>query len=140
MGGFGSEPTGLNNAGQVIGQAWLPDAPHIFTPRVHAFFWQNGTMKDLGTLPGGHRSRPCAINSKGQIVGYSDIKDNPISSRPILWEHGQIKDLSLLIPSGTRWGSVGGAASINDKSQIVGDGSIADPKDHYAHGYILTPR
>ena len=140
FGGIESEPTGLNNADQVIGETWLPDAPYIYQPRVHAFLWEMGKMQDLGTLPGGYVSYPNAINSKGQIVGYSDSKNGHLGGRPILWEHGQIKDLAQLIPSGTRWINMDGAEGINDRGQIVGDGSIANPTDHYAHGYLLTPR
>ena len=138
FGGFGSEPTGLNDAGQVIGQAWLPDVPQISQPRVHAFLWQNGKMKDLGTLPGSYFSSPFAINNKGQVVGFCQVDGSGLDFRPLLWERGQIKDLSRLIPSGTSWGSIGGAEGINDRGQIVGDGSVPDP-DQHAHGYLLTP-
>ncbi len=140
FGGFGSEPTGLNNAGQVIGEAWLPDDRKIFYPRVHAFLWEKGNLKDLGTLPGSYFSCPFAINNKGQIVGFCQVEGNGLNFRPLLWEHGQIKDLTKFIPSGTHWINMGGAAGINDRGQIVGDGSIANPTDHYAHGYLLTPR
>jgi len=144
FGGRDSEPAGLNNFGQVIGDAMLTDDPVTHIWRDHAFLWEKGKMQDLGTLAGGHRSRPCAINSKGQIIGYSDIKGNPLGSRPVLWEHGQIKNLTKLIPSGTQWVGLDGATGINDRGQIVGGGIVAydEPKKgtYRSHAYLLTPR
>ncbi len=143
FGGGDSEPAALNNAGQVIGDAMLTDDPVIHDWRDHAFLWEKGKMRDLGTLPGGHRSRATAINSKGQIVGYSDVKGNRLSSYPVLWEHGQVQDLTKLIPGGTKWWSLSGAAGINDRGQIVGDGATLDSNggyNHPLHAYLLTPR
>lgn len=143
FGGFDSEPAGLNNAGQVIGDAMLTDDPVTHDWRDHAFLWEKGTMRDLGTLPGGHRSRASAINSKGQIVGYSDLKGNRLSSYPVLWERGQIKDLTKLMPGGTKWININSSAGINDKGQIVGDGAVTydEPKKgtYQGHAYLLTP-
>ena len=144
FGGRDSAPAGLNNSGQVVGDAMLTDDPVTHMWRDHAFLWDKGKMQDLGTLPGGHRSRPCAINSAGQIVGYSDLKGSDTSSHPVLWEHGQIKDLSVLIPKGTQWVGLDGAAGINDQGQIVGDGVVSydEPKKgtYQSHAYLLTPR
>ncbi len=143
LGGRDSKPTALNISGQVVGDADLIGDPVTQIPQDHAFLWEKGKMRDLGTLPGGHRSRPCAINHSGQIVGYSDIKGSELSSRPVLWEHGRMEDLSLLIPSGTPWINLDGAAGINDRGQIVGDGIVESDRhgDTFrSHGYLLTPR
>lgn len=144
FGGRDSEPVAVNSSGQVVGDAMLADDPITHIWRDHAFLWKNGKMQDLGTLPGGYRSRSCAINAKGQIVGFSDVNGRNWDDRPVLWEHGQIKDLSCLIPSGTPWGSMGGAAAINDRGQIVGDGAVTTDEStketHWIHGYLLTPR
>lgn len=144
LGGRDSEPAALNNAGQVIGDAMLTDDPVTHIWRDHAFLWEKGKLRDLGTLPGGHRSRPCAINSKGQIVGYSDIKGNDIAEQPVVWEHGQVKDLTTLIPNGTQWVGLDGAAGINDQGQIVGDGIVTYDEirkgTYRSHAYLLTPR
>lgn len=137
LGGMTSDPTALNNLDQVIGQADLPGDPESPRFRAHAFFWECGKMHDLGVLPGGSISHPYAINSEGQVVGFSDTAQGETDLRPVLWDHGQIKNLSGLIPSGTRWFSLSGAAAINDKGQIAGDGGIEG--EHWAHGYLLTP-
>ena len=97
-------------------------------------------MKDLGTLPGGSFSRPSAINNRGQIVGFSDLKGDRTDDRPVLWEHGRIKDLTEFIPRGTQWTKIGNATGINDRGQIIGDGATANLADRHVHAFVLTPR
>src|SRR5437588_514051 len=47
LGGSTSRAGAINQSGQVIGDAMLPgDAV------THAFLWENGVMRDLGTLGG----------------------------------------------------------------------------------------
>src|SRR5262249_28590598 len=57
---------GINHHGQVVGMSALPG---LSTPE-HAFLWQDGVMRDLGTLMLGgaltSTSRAIAINDKGQ--------------------------------------------------------------------------
>ena len=67
-GGYGSYATGINNAGQVVGQSTA-------ATDVRAFLWQNGVMTDLNTVSGvvgtGWRLLEAnAINDVGQIVGH----------------------------------------------------------------------
>ena len=63
-GGSGSEAWGINASGEVVGYASNSSGYQ------HAFLYSNGTMKDLGTLPGLY-SASCAygINASGQVVG-----------------------------------------------------------------------
>ncbi len=137
LGGLGSEPTALNNAGQIVGISDLPDDPASPRARTHAFLWQQGKMRDLGALANGSFSFPKAINDKGQIVGFSEVNQRSLELLPVLWEAGKIKDLSLLIPAGTKWSGLSGAASINNRGQIVGSGGLV--AERWEHGYLLTP-
>ena len=79
----------------------------------HAFLWQDGAARDLGTLSGpslavgGPSSRPWAINDDGVIVGTSN-------GRAVLWRNGVISDL------GSPRGKVAKAAALNDRGQVVG--------------------
>jgi probable HAF family extracellular repeat protein len=66
----------LNNLGQVVGLADIPNDAGDFTP-FHAFFYQDSTIQDLGTLttdwPGWQNGYSIAydINNNGEIVGIA---------------------------------------------------------------------
>lgn len=97
----------------------------------HAFLWQNGTMQDLGVLPGYQRSHANAINNKGQVVG---IVTKSVGGTPFLWQEGVMYDLNTLIPSDSGW-KLSGAYGINDAGQIAGGGR----HDGEVHAFLLTP-
>jgi probable HAF family extracellular repeat protein len=143
FGGLDSQPSGLNNSGQIIGDAALVDDMTAHTWRAHAFFWKKGKMQDLGALPGSRYSTASAFNGKGQIIGVSEAGRNKTGIIPVIWEKGQIKELRQLIPAGTNWISLGEAADINEKGQIVGSGAVENDrqKDTFPnHAFLLTTR
>jgi hypothetical protein len=41
-------------------------------PAIHAVLFQNGSVTDLGTLPGGHESIAQSINDRGEVAGFSN--------------------------------------------------------------------
>jgi probable HAF family extracellular repeat protein len=80
----------------------------------HAVLWENGRMRDLGTLPGAHaESGAEAINERGQVVGWSSTSSG--ISRAWLWDKGKLLNLGTL-PGRTE----SGATDINDLGQVVG--------------------
>ena len=61
---------GVNTSGQVVGQS-PKRFPGVTPPlQSRAFFWDGGSIEDLGTL-GGLSGAARGINDEGQIVGFS---------------------------------------------------------------------
>ena len=61
---------GVNTSGQVVGQS-PKRFPNVTPPlQSRAFFWDGGSIEDLGTL-GGLSGAARGINDTGQIVGFS---------------------------------------------------------------------
>jgi probable HAF family extracellular repeat protein len=79
----GGAPPMINNRGVVAGMADSSTSCLYLGGAVSpAFMWQNGTLTDLGLLPGGCFSLPDTINSKGMIAGVADIGIlDPVGSR-----------------------------------------------------------
>jgi probable HAF family extracellular repeat protein len=65
LGGGSSRVHAINNRGQVVGGSETVEGEW------HAFLWEDGRMKDLGTLgpPATTSSRAQGINNAGQVVG-----------------------------------------------------------------------
>jgi probable HAF family extracellular repeat protein len=133
LGGPRSDAAAINDRGQVVGQAnTTAKSKSGYTtgmPIGHAFLWQNGNMRDLGTL-GGEYSIADAINERGQVVGVASTKTG---SHPFLWSNGRMRDL----------GSFGGpnseAKAVNERGQVVGasDTAAKDAKgNRIRHAFV----
>ena len=94
----GGEAYGINANGQVVGQNAVG----------HAFFYNKGTITDLGTL-GGSYSFALGINDSGRVVGWADNSGNV--SQAFLYSGGTLSALGAL---------GGGAQGISAAGQIVG--------------------
>ena len=134
LGGSGSTAHGINNAGQVVGHADLPErvSPiHAFliTPEGAVWFRDddedgiNDLMVDLGTVAGLEHSQAYDINEHGNVAGAS--YNYPIDmARGFLYRDGAMEDL----------GSFGGdktwAYGLNDANEVVGKADIANGDYH----------
>jgi probable HAF family extracellular repeat protein len=64
-GGRSSAAVAINDRGQIVGSTDTGRS----TDAIRPFLWQNGQLRDLGSLGGS--ARAVAINNHGQIVGWS---------------------------------------------------------------------
>jgi probable HAF family extracellular repeat protein len=79
---------------------------------LHAFLWQDGVRRDLGTL-GGSASIGMALNDKGTVVGGSYVAGDE-AERAFVFKDGVMRDL------GTLGGRNSHAVDINDHGVVVG--------------------
>jgi probable HAF family extracellular repeat protein len=70
---------GVNNAGQVVGVSYVRSGNNAVP---HAFMWSQGTMRDLGLLPGTTNCWTTAINDSGTAVG---VCANASTSEAFVW-------------------------------------------------------
>ena len=121
---LGGPDTGVadqNNRGQIVGQSYTNDTPNADSgnyPTQAPYLWQNGHMRDLGTL-GGDYGQANWVNDNGEVVGFSYLAgDN--RSHPFLWNGRRMTDL------GTLGGDNGYADSVSDSGAVIGNAQTAD--------------
>ena len=129
LGGPDSIGEFLNERGQLAGVSFTSFIANQGTgiPTQDPFLWDNGKMKDLGTL-GGTAGWPYGLNNSGQVTGQSNLTGDA-HYHAFLWDRGVLKDLGTLggDNSSSRW--------INDAGEVVGRADLV-PGVTGRHGFL----
>jgi uncharacterized protein (TIGR03437 family) len=146
--------TSINDSGVAAGIAFNLNLRTLVDPTAtsHAVQWDNGSVTDLGTLPGFPNSLGTGINASGSIVGFSStgppdatlqlaaLVDPPSSKyHAFIYTGGQMYDLNNQLVGGSGW-LLSFATQINDAGQIVGTGLFSGSNGTTVqHAFLLTP-
>ena len=145
-GGFESAAFAINNSGQAVGFSSNlvtdPNSIEGIPTQTRAFLWENGVMKDLGTLSGGTDAVALFVNERGQIVGQSYTADSivppqigcaeaPLTLYSFSWENGVMTDM------GTLGGHCATPYSLNSRGEVVGQSNVAE--DLTSHPFLWEP-
>lgn len=117
----------INSSGTVCGRSYTA------SDAKHAFLW-DGTMVDLGVLPGGTQSWAFGLNDNGVVVGTSDVTGGVL--RAFIWDATNgMRNLNNLIPVGSGW-TLTRANDVNNDGYITGFGTNGNGD---VHAFLLTP-
>jgi probable HAF family extracellular repeat protein len=129
LGGLDALAGLVNDRGQVAGWS-LTDStvnPTTGIPTQHPFLWENGKMRDLGTIGGTALFELNHLNNRGEVVGgMNTLGDQTV--HPFLWDGRKIRDL------GTLGGTFGNAIWVNEEGDVVGLANTVG--DQVAHGFF----
>jgi probable HAF family extracellular repeat protein len=145
LGGSSSLPDGINERGQVVGVAQNTVTDPVYLADLIGFpsgtqwraaLWEDGVIRDLGTLGTGQEAFAVSINERGQIAGYSftNTTPNPTTGFPTVagfsWQDSKMHEL----------GSLGGTLSFvfknNNRGQVAGSSYL--PGDVAYHAVLWT--
>jgi probable HAF family extracellular repeat protein len=130
--GNGAVAFGNNDRGQIVGFVGAPDSG---IP--NAALWQNGTLTNLGVLPGDFAAIASGINNRGQVVG-STFDSNLNWTHAYIWQDGVMTDLNTLFASPNLFATM--ANKINERGQISAMAIVrSGPDAGNIHAILLTP-
>jgi probable HAF family extracellular repeat protein len=126
-GGYESLASDTDNGGQVVGasQNAISDPFGYGGVQTRAVLWQQGAIRDLGTLGTGNDAIAQFVNARGQVAGWSYTNSTPNPATgiptqdPYLWHHGTMLDL------GTLGGTAGVPNALNSRGLVVGVSDVA---------------
>jgi probable HAF family extracellular repeat protein len=136
LGGGNGAAFGLNNRGQVAGEAETNVAePTCVSPQVLQFkpvIWDRNGVHELQIYPGDRVGAALAVNDRGETVGWSGtcapgygVHETFVHA--LLWREGKMIDI----------GNLGGktnvvASDINNRGQVTGYSNLAGDVTHHA--------
>jgi probable HAF family extracellular repeat protein len=133
LGPAGAAAFGINNQGQIVGLV-----PSLDGSTFSAALWQNGAIKNLGTL-GDHAAIASGINNKGQVVGSTLDSNFNFDAHAFIWQDDVMTDLSTLFPAESNLFPTM-ANQINERGQIVGMATVlSGPHEGETHAFLATP-
>ena len=103
-------PAAINKHRQVVGRSGGPYQD--LNPVSHAFLYENGVMRDLGSL-GAWPAAARDINDRGQVTGFASLSSG--ASHVFLWQKGRMVDLDGRAGVGQSEGT-----AINKHGHVVG--------------------
>jgi len=123
---------GIDAVGQVVGDSTFDKGGFIS----HAALFSNGSVRDLGTLPGsGEFSRANGINALGQVVGFSGEKFDGEGARAFIMETSG-KYLARMVDLGTLGGQYAQAWGINDSGFVTGNSQTKGALGLVTHAFL----
>jgi probable HAF family extracellular repeat protein len=124
----------INNLGQVAGQVRSADN----TTFIAALWEADGTLTNLGILPGDASAFATGINDRGQVVGNNFDSDSNWS-HGFIWQDNVMTDINALIPADTNLFVIS-ASNINERGQISGMATVrSGPHAGEIHAFLATP-
>lgn len=117
-GGEFALPLGLNNKGVAVG---VSDNSN---ENIRGVIWENGSVKDLGSMGSGEDVAAYGINDRGQAVGWAEGGD---TLNGFVWDNGKFTNVGDLgYPFAI-------AVGINNRSQAIG---VSATKDFRLRGFV----
>lgn len=86
----------------------------------HAFLWENGSLRDLGTL-GERFSAAFDINNRGDVIGWTDVTGVD-GRRAFFYADGRMRTIDSMLAASSQDWQFFMAFSINNEEQILAYG------------------